>query len=436
LLQPSKSARRLWTTQKPAVSDTMPAKGASESPAVTSRFPALANPTLRLIAVALLLLGALNASVYPYQSLIGIERIGLSKPAFSLVLVLASAVAVTSSVLFGILGDMRGNRRLIALSAAACGASGLAMMLAYPAPLTFILSHGILLPVASSLYGQLFALARLASPADGRARDGILGTIRAAMSVSFLFMLVFWTFAFGAGAGVMTIYISAGLASFAMLGLLYVSWPRQGATDWHDAPSGLNLRDAFAEIARPHVLVRLLLLGGVSSSGILYMVLVSLVFDASPVRDASDVALYVGLVAGWEVPCLLLMPRLVARVRRTTLIALGSALYTCHLIALPILSDSPLIWAMTLIAGIGGTAIISLPIPYYQDLLHGRPGTAGAMLALQKLVADVMGAAAFAVGTSLGGYETVAIIGTLLALTGAGGLYLVDRNHWLMPATE
>jgi predicted MFS family arabinose efflux permease len=436
LLQPPKSARRLWTTQKPAVSDTMPAKGASESPAVTSRFPALANPTLRLIAVALLLLGALNASIYPYQSLIGIERIGLSKPAFSLVLVLASAVAVTSSVLFGILGDMRGNRRLIALSAAACGASGLAMMLAYPAPLTFILSHGILLPVASSLYGQLFALARLASPADGRARDGILGTIRAAMSVSFLFMLVFWTFAFGAGAGVMTIYISAGLASFAMLGLLYVSWPRQGATDWHDAPSGLNLRDAFAEIARPHVLVRLLLLGGVSSSGILYMVLVSLVFDASPARDASDVALYVGLVAGWEVPCLLLMPRLVARVRRTTLIALGSALYTCHLIALPILSDSPLIWAMTLIAGIGGTAIISLPIPYYQDLLHGRPGTAGAMLALQKLVADVMGAAAFAVGTSLGGYETVAIIGTLLALTGAGGLYLVDRNHWLMPATE
>lgn len=402
---------------------------------MTSRFPALSNPTLRLIAVALLLLGALNASVYPYQSLIGIEKIGLSKPVFSLVLVLASAVAVTSSVLFGILGDMHGNRRLIALSAAICSAAGLAMMLAYPAPLTFILCHGILLPVASSLYGQLFALARLASPADGRARDGILGTIRAAMSVSFLMMLIFWTFAFGAGANVMTIYISAGLASFAMLALLYSGWPRQGATDWHDAPSGLNLRDALSEIARPHVLVRLLLLGGISSSGILYMVLVSLVFDASPVRDASDVALYVGLVAGWEVPCLLLMPRVVARVRRTTLIALGSVIYTCHLIALPILSDSPLIWGMTLVAGLGGTAIISLPITYYQDLLHGRPGTAGAMLALQKLVADVMGAAAFAIGTSLGGYETVAIIGTLLALTGAAGLYLVDRTRWLMPAT-
>ena len=117
---------------------------------------------------------------------------------------------------------------------------------------------------------------------DGRARDGILGTIRAAMSVSFLMMLIFWTFAFGAGASVMTIYVSAGLASFAMLAVLYAGWPRQGATDWHDAPSGLNMRDAFAEIARPHVLIRLLLLGAISSSGILYMVLVSLVALLAP----------------------------------------------------------------------------------------------------------------------------------------------------------
>ena len=46
----------------------------------------LRDPTLRMIALAMLLLGALNASVYPYQSLVGIERIGLSEPAFALIL--------------------------------------------------------------------------------------------------------------------------------------------------------------------------------------------------------------------------------------------------------------------------------------------------------------------------------------------------------------
>ena len=95
---------------------------------------------------------------------------------------------------------------------------------------------------------------------------------------------------------------------------------------------------------------------------------------------------------------------------------------------MPLLADTPYIWAMTLVAGIGGTAMISLPIAYYQDMLHGRPGTAGAMLALQKLVADVLAATSFAIGTAIGGYLTVAVIGATIAISGAVGLYLADRR--------
>lgn len=392
------------------------------------------HPTLRLIGVAMLFFGLQNAAVYPYQSLIAIDRIGLSKPLFAAVLVLASVTAVTVSVLFGIWGDQRGARRRIALTAACASTLGIAMMIIAPSPASLLLCHGILLPVASSLYGQLFSLARLASPDEGRARDAILGSIRAAMSISFLAMLVFWTFAFGAGVDVMAVYWSAGVASLGMLGLLWWGWPKDGTTPWADQPSGLNLRQAMQEIARPHVLIRLLFLGALSAMGILYMVLVSLVFDASPVRDASDVALYVGLVAGVEVPCLLLLPRFATRLPRATLIAWGAAFYALSLLALPLLSDTPFIWIGPLIAGVGGTALISLPIPYYQDLLAGRPGTASAMLALQKLISDTIAAAAFAIGTLIGGYETVAVIGVVVALTGALGLYLADRQAWLMPA--
>jgi predicted MFS family arabinose efflux permease len=385
-------------------------------------------PALRLIFLALLFLGAHNASVYPYQSLIAIERIGLSKPAFALVLVLASITAVTSSVLFGIVADQHGQRRRIALIATLASVTGLALMILWPGPVSLILCHGILLPIASSLYGQVFALARLATPPDHN-RDGVQAALRAAMSLSFLAMLVFWTFGFAAHIDVMAIYLSAGLSAFGLLVLIYLSWPKDGATDWVDARSGLNFRQAFKEIAHPAILLRLLLLGAISATGILYMVLISLVFEQSALRGASDVALYVGMVAGWEVPCLLLLSRLVGRIRRSTLLAAGSAIYTLHLLALPILTDSGWIWVMPLIAGIGGTAIISLPISYYQDLMHNRPGTAGAMLALQKLVSDVLGAAAFAIGTALGGYETVAVIGSVLALLGAAGLLWVDRRR-------
>ena len=119
----------------------------------------LRDPTLRLIAWALLLLGALNASVYPYQSLVGIERIGLSEATFALILVSASAVSVSASVLLDILSDQKANRRRIALFTAASGATGVGLMLIAPSPLTFALCHGLLFPVASSLYGQFFALA-------------------------------------------------------------------------------------------------------------------------------------------------------------------------------------------------------------------------------------------------------------------------------------
>ena len=388
----------------------------------------LRHPTLRLIAVALLLLGAHNASVYPYQSLIAIEKMGLSKPAFSLMLVMASAIAVTSSVLFGVLGDQYGHRRRIALFTALCSTLGIALMLLFPGPWALILCQGVLIPLASSLYGQLFALARLASAEDGKARDMVLGTVRSTMSITFLATLIFWTLAFAAGASVMAVYVSAGIASLGLSLLVLFGWPHDGQTIWTDQRSGMNLRAAFRDIAQSPVLIRLLCIGALSSAGNLYMVLVSLVFDASPVRDAGDVALYVGLAAGWEVPAMLILPRFAHLVPRSTLIALGAAVYCVHLVALPVLADTQWLWGMTVFAGVGGAAIITGPIRYYQDLMVGRPGTAASMLALQKLVSDVLTAATFAIGSALGGFETVALIGGAVALTGAAGLYLVDRR--------
>jgi MFS transporter, SET family, sugar efflux transporter len=385
------------------------------------------NPTLRMIGVALFLVGVFNASTYPYQSLIAIEVIGLSKPHFALLLVLASVTAVASAVLSGVIGDQHGNRRLIALIATGASLLGMALMLAFPSPLSLILCHGILMPVGSSIFGQLFALARLAYPAT-EGRDGIMGVVRAGLSLAFLAMLLFWTFAFAADIAVTAVYISGALAALGVTTLVALSWPRDGQTTWTETRSGLNFTQAFREIAAPHVLIRLLLLGAITSSGGLYMTVISLVFDQSVQRGPADVALYVGLVAGWEVPCLILLPHLTRSLNRSTVIALGVTLYCCHIIALPLLAASPLIWCMTLVAGVGGTTMLALPIAYYQDLLHGRPGTAGAMLALQKLVADVLVAFAFALGTTIGGYTTVATIGVAIALAGALGLYLIDRK--------
>jgi predicted MFS family arabinose efflux permease len=387
------------------------------------------DPAIRLVMLCLLLLGVLNSSIYPYQSLIGLKVAGLSEPAFAAMLVMASAVAVSASVLLGMVADGRAARRRIALGTAGIAMTGVVLMLTVQGPVAMVLAHGLLFPIASSMYGQFFALVRLARDEVGPAREATLATIRSSMSLSFLAMLGIWTFAFGAGVGVMWVYASALVAALALVALIWRDWPRDGRTAWEDRPSGLNLREALAEIARRPILTRVLLLGAIASAGNLYMILVSLVFNATPGRGTADVALYVGLVAGWEVPCMLLLPRLALRYSRRTLLLAGTAFYVMHLALMPLLAATPWVWALTLLAGIGGTAIITLPIGYYQDLLPDRPGTAGAMLAVQKLVSDTFAATAFASGMALGGVEATALTGTTLALIGAAGLWWADRRR-------
>ncbi|MEY4984239.1 MAG: hypothetical protein RIR62_2505 [Pseudomonadota bacterium] len=386
------------------------------------------DPAIRLCALGMLLLGMLNSSVYPYQSLVATRVVGLSEPAFAAVLVMASSVAVSASVLFGIWGDQRSRRRAIALGMAGAALAGVLLMLLAPGPLALVLAHGILLPVASGLYGQFFALARLARGDDATRREAVLGAVRAMMSLSFLAMLVFWTFAFGAGAGVMSVYLSAGLAAAGMVALVWRLWPQDGQTAWEDRPSGLNFRGAMAEIGRPRILTRLVALGAIAAAGNLYMTLAALVFAETPGRGAGDAALYIGLIAGWEVPFMVLLPRLAHRMGRTTLLFWGAVIYGMHLALLPVLAGTPWVWGLTLLGGLGGTAIITLPIGYYQDLLPGRPGTAGALLSVQKLAADIFAASAFAFGMVLGGHGLAALAGAVLSVAGAAALVVMDRR--------
>ena len=47
----------------------------------------------------------------------------------------------------------------------------------------------------------------------------------------------------------------------------------------------------------------------------------------------------------------------------------------------------------------------------------------------------LLAALIFAVGMALGGFETVALIGLVVALSGASCLYLADRHHWFAART-
>ncbi|SLN22757.1 MFS transporter [Roseisalinus antarcticus] len=385
------------------------------------------DPTLRMAAGALALFGCLAASIAPYQSLLAIRIFGLSDGAYAIVLIVAAVVSVLGAVGAGILADQTATRKRVALISALLIVLGNGLVMALPDKLTFVLVHSVVLPLSGAIMGQIFALARLAcSRYPVGDRDATLAALRALFAVPFVVVLPLWSLAFGAGASLLAIYAVLVVVGGALVLLIALAWPADGRTAWEDVPSGLSLAASLREMGSGAVMLRVLLSGGLKSGVFVYMVVLGLVFDESTGRDIGDVALFAGLVAGLEVPVMLSMGALLQRVSRLQAILLGTVLYAGFLCAFPLLLATPWVWALVLPAAFGGAIVLSLPLAYVQDLMGARAGAGGALLAVQQVAGDGLGAGVFAIAALLSGYGLAAVLGGVTMLASAFALLWLD----------
>lgn len=389
----------------------------------------LTDPALRAAGLVMALQGAVVCSFGPYFSTLAVNSYGFGDTGYAVLLALSSLVSVSASVIGGIRADQTANRRKVTLLAVLSLILGTGLMTLSPGPWVFALAAALLIPISSITFGQVFALARLAAtPYPPDQRDGIMAVIRALFAAPFVVVLPLWSLAFAAGASVTLIFPVALLLSAAMLAAVLRLWPADGSTPWHDRPSGLSFRAALAEMGRLPIAARVVALGAVTGASTVYMAIISLVMIPEVARSTADVALYVGLVAGLEVPFMLFLPNLTRGIPRTRLIFVGAALYGIHVALLPVLAGSPLVWLLVVPAAIGGAVTLTIPIAYLQDLLADRPGAGASLMAVQRLAGDVIAAACFAIGTSLAGYGTVALLGVAASLIGAAALWAADRR--------
>jgi MFS transporter, SET family, sugar efflux transporter len=389
--------------------------------------PFRTDAVLRTAALVMFLHGAALSAIGAYLSTLGIAVFGLGEAGYAAVLVCATLLTVATSVLLGIRADQTARRRGIMLWSVGLTVAGYALMVVVPGAVTFVLVHALILPLGGAIWGQVFATARQASGRYTAAvRDSNLAVIRAIFALPFVIVLPLWSFALLAGVSVTWVYPVAAVLSLAMAGLCWRHWPHDGAGGWEDRASGLSLRAALGELADRRVSWRLVALGAISAPMKVYLVIAGLVFSTTTGRGMADTAVYVGLIAGLEVPVMLLLPRLGRILSRNAQMFWGAALYSVHVLLLPWISASVWVWVLVVPGAVGGSVVLLVPMAYVQDLLADRPGTGAALMALQRVIGEVLAALCFVAGTWLAGYGLVAGLAVAVSLLGAWALWRAD----------
>ncbi len=99
----------------------------------------LRDPVLRMVAGLMFLQGALTCSLAPSISVLAMRTFGLGNGGYAALMIVSTVVSVTSALYSG------------------TGATTFS-----PSAISFVLAHALLLP-ANTMFGQLFAQARLAA---------------------------------------------------------------------------------------------------------------------------------------------------------------------------------------------------------------------------------------------------------------------------------
>lgn len=387
------------------------------------------DPVLRLALAGAFLFGSYVSSIGPYQSLVAVELFGMSEGAYALVLIGALLVGVAAAIVVGIVTDQHPLRREMAILATVCAiVAPLAVWIA-PGKTTFVLAHVAIMPVAGTLFGQIFAMARLASrDFDETGRNAVVAVLRALFALPFVVVLPIWGMAADwSGMSLVTIYPGITLMAAVHLVLILRLWPRDADLPWTETKSGIGLRESLSEIMSPAVLLRVQVLGAVQAGGAVVGIIAGLAF-AEAGRGTGPVGLFFALFVAFEVAGTLLMAGRDLRLPRLWLIGIGAAMYAAFVALLPFVAGGPWVWVVIIPGGLGGALMYTLAIAYLQDLMASRPGAGGSLMAVQRIATDSVAAGSFWIGTAVSGLGLAAVIGAGATLVAMAALLILDRR--------
>ena len=86
------------------------------------------------------------------------------------------------------------------------------------------------------------------------------------------------------------------------------------------------------------------------------------------------------------------------------------------------------VYALTIVNGCAASAILSLPISYFQNLIKDRPGLSTTLISINGFVANSLRAMVFALATLVTNYQGVMFVGGIMFIAGAAVVFRLEQT--------
>lgn len=389
--------------------------------------PLWTSPGLRACSVAIFFFGFAGAATAPYQSVVAIRELGLSDAAFSAVTLLAAMLNVVASIILGVLADRDSGYRKLLMWLAACGMVGFGAIFLIRTPWAFVLAVLVPLSVYGGLYSLLFAAGRVFSQHLPRPEQAsVSSALRGLISVAWILVPGLVGLALSRSDTLLPAYLIAGLAALGVLVVIRFLMPRGGGGDATTRPPRMSILAAFGLLLRLPIALRVLAAALVTATLHVNSAVMPLIVTGQAGGVPGDVGVIVGLVAAIEVAFILVWARVLKTLSIVAALGIGVGLYVVYLLWLAHAQSPASVLAASCIGGIGAAAIITLPLGYLQELISDRPGLSSSLLSINMFLAGALAAGLFALGTSIGHYPTVALMGAAAGALGGLGLLALE----------
>ena len=374
------------------------------------------------LGLAFLAVGVSTAVVLPFLSLFLSTEVRAGPVKVAIFLVAAPLSGVLVGTLVGRLSDRRPIRRMLLIVAALSGAVGMAVT-------AFVRQYWIVLAVtvtvtalAGSTFPQTFAYARQVLQRDDPARAAMgISAMRTVFSVAWVagpplaaVLLDAGGFRYVYGAAAVT-YLVAGLV--AMIWLTDAGESAGAPAEVGDAPASGRIRLLLTATAFTFLMCPL-----------------TLAVQALPLfihQDlggrASEAGLILGLCAALEIPLILALGALSARVPLRRLLYLGAVCGVLYYGLTATASNVGLLFAGQPLNALFIAAVSGLGIVYVQDLLPGQPGRASTLHSNSFPIGAGLAGPFFGLGQHFG-FRLSYVIATVLCIAGLAILLVLRQR--------